>query len=169
MLACKNGSSQIALELFKWHKYEFEADNFMSPTTYQTLTSSSWYFHMINSIGESNKHGYRDLANKLENLLREYQIEYESAKSLKDQNRHESNQTSTSATYLESIENIKKQIIMQSTSSSSNQNSINDDLNIPSPSMNGVVIDDDFRLIENLDDLSSLLAGDFLFFRKREV
>lgn len=203
MLACKNGSTKIALELFEWHKSEFEMDKSRSssfaPLTstvaastgfnYQPalFASSSWYFHMINSIGEANKHSHRELASKLDTLLREYQTEYESTRN----NRAATSNTqqdedlccstssagpsstsssnissnSPSKTYLESIDAIKKQIIssceaqpqMQTQEQQINR-IVTDDLNIPSPSMSSLMIDENFRLIENLD-LSCLLAG----------
>lgn len=200
MLACKNGSTKIALELFEWHKSEFEMDknrlsSFAPPTSTVTTStgfsyqpalfaSSSWYFDMINSIGEANKHSHRELASKLDTLLREYQTEYESTRN----NRATTSNTqqdedlccstssagpsstsssnissnSPSKTYLESIDAIKKQIISSCEAQPQLQQInriVTDDLNIPSPSMNSLMIDENFRLIENLDVLSCLLAG----------
>lgn len=205
MLACRNGSTKIALELFEWHKSEFEMDknqslaSFAPPTStvaastgfnYQPVlfASSSWYFHMINSIGEANKYSHRELASKLDTLLCEYQAEYESSRtnraatsntqqdedlccstsSAGPSSTSSSNMSSNSPskTYLESIDAIKKQIISSCETQpqlQTQQQQINrivtDYLNIPSPSMSNPIIDENFRLIDNLDDLSCLLAG----------
>jgi hypothetical protein len=94
MLACQNGNEQIALELFKLHRIEYQAADTNSSihqdsNTNRSLETSSWYFHIQKAIDECKINSHTNLSTQLADQLIKF-------KSDLDQKRNSSNQQPTS-------------------------------------------------------------------------
>lgn len=180
MLACKNGHSNIAVELFRAYAREFKqySDDPMSSSSSTqphgdlpdlgtrpggevcSMTSTSWYFHMIKSIEEANRHNHVDVANRLNDLLNKFLINDSSNRLISAQKAKDSSSLSYTPMCESQMVNNYTANMYQNVEAILYDNELN--LHpIPSPNINAV-IDEDFRLIENLDDLSSILADDTL-------
>lgn len=136
MLASSNGHESIALELFKWQ--EFETGPTQNP-------SSSSYFHILKSIEEAKKNGHVQLSIKLNDLL------------FKHQNLNTSMKLNEDQFDLTSMQFSNPKL--------PNSNMLNEHSDTsPLPQNSHLAVEhsliDDFHLIENLDDLTSLLTDE---------
>ena len=144
MLACSNGHKQIAFELFKWHEVE----------TLDSSMISNFYNFVLKSIDQAKLNGFIQLSDDLKQLI--FDLETRRTSPITDR------KCSLSSPLVVLSSN-------PSSSSSPSELVINYQdsklINLPShPSNSHLAVEhsiiDDFHLIENLDDLNSLLLTD---------
>lgn len=83
MLACKYGNVNIALEIFKWEKTEFEKE--IVKDQQLSLTSSPWYLQVFKSIEVAEQNGHFNISKNLNNLFSNFRTEIESIEKIKKQ------------------------------------------------------------------------------------
>jgi len=142
MLACSNGHKQIAFELFKW---------------YETLDSSeisNFYHFVLKSIDQAKLNGFIQLSDDLKQLI--FDLETRRTSPITDRKCSLSSPLVVSSSTPSSSSSPSDLVINYQDSKL---------INVPShPSNSHLAVEhsiiDDFHLIENLDDLNSLLLTD---------
>ena len=145
MLACSNGFNQIAFELFRWHEIET-----LNPQHLSNINSS-----MLKSVELAKQNGYLQLSTDLKQLILDYETRRSSQLSDRKSSLSSTSVVSTTASS-SSSPSFASELVNYQDSKTMPEMNLHNSYHLAVEHS----ILDDFHLIENLDDLNSLLLTD---------